>query len=185
MLEAHLFNDLGRNVDIFIDQRLVVGRDWVDELAIELARSKIVVALFSRPYFDSDWCVHELDLMIERAGGKVGLFFPIVVHDCDSLPSPLSRSAWAEMKCHYRVSMIRDTPAYGAFDDAIRELSPSVASMIQNVERNAPFQQQWEDVAKQRFNEVFSKQENDSQLRPRHINPKPSNPFPAPPRLAP
>lgn len=184
-LEAHLFNDLGRDVDIFIDERLEIGRDWVDSLAIELARSKIVVALFSRPYFESDWCIHELDLIIDRAGGAVGSFFPIVVHDCEGLKSPLSRSNAFPMEEHYRVPMLRDTPKYEAFSDEVRKLSPKIASMIYDVENNAPFQQRWEDIAKQRLNAVFAAREDGRRYAPSHVNPELPPPFSLPPRLAP
>jgi hypothetical protein len=44
-----------------------------------------MIALLSKDYFSSDWCVHELDLMMERAQGA-DLIIPIVVHDGDAIP---------------------------------------------------------------------------------------------------
>ena len=90
-LHSYLQQDLGREADIFVDERIVVGADWVDELGEHLARSRLLVAVLSRDYFDSIWCLHELDLMLDRSADHVGLFAPVVVHDCDALPDPIGR----------------------------------------------------------------------------------------------
>jgi hypothetical protein len=76
LLRPYLKEDLGHEPEIIIDERIEVGADWVDGLGKNLATSKVVVALFSRSYFDSDWCVHELDLIVERARQFKSGFLP-------------------------------------------------------------------------------------------------------------
>jgi hypothetical protein len=55
--------------NIFIDDQTPIGTNFVNHLASALARSKVMVALLSKDYFTSGWCIHELDLMMERAQG--------------------------------------------------------------------------------------------------------------------
>jgi hypothetical protein len=51
LLQTYLHDDLGHKPEIFLDERIEVGADWVDELGENLAKSKVVVALFSGSYF--------------------------------------------------------------------------------------------------------------------------------------
>src|SRR3954451_9800243 len=69
LLKSYLQQDLGRTPDVFLDEHLEsdFGIDWVRGLGTHLATAKVIVVLFSRDYFASDWCVHELDLAMERA----------------------------------------------------------------------------------------------------------------------
>ncbi len=54
LLGSYLQQELGGKPDIFVDERIEVGIDWVDALAEHLAASKIMVAIFSGDYFGSD-----------------------------------------------------------------------------------------------------------------------------------
>lgn len=92
LLISYLQPELGgERPEIFVDEFIDIGADYVDTLAEQLATSMALVAIFSGDYFASDWCLHELDLMLDRIGGRPGLIFPVVVHDCDSLPAPIDR----------------------------------------------------------------------------------------------
>jgi TIR domain len=75
-----------------------------DELGGNLAQSKVVVALFSGSYFDSDWCVHELDLIVERARRFKPDFLPesrliiaVVGQDGEQIPDPVARIQRADI----------------------------------------------------------------------------------------
>jgi hypothetical protein len=60
LLDSHLSFELGRPAKIFVDTHIEAGTDWPNELAGSLARSRVLVPLFSKMYFSSEWCIHEL-----------------------------------------------------------------------------------------------------------------------------
>jgi hypothetical protein len=167
-LNSHLYDKRGGYPDIFVDERIEVGEDWVDGLGDHLARSKIVVAVFSTGYFSSDWCRHELDLMLHRTGGKVGLFAPIVVEDCEKLPDPVSRAQATDFK-KYRLShMNPHGQTYEDFGRAVRALTTDIAKRI----AEAPvFDPAWIEVCTTRFRAVHAEICAGKQLPPIHYDP--------------
>ena len=159
LLKSYLQQDLGREPNIFVDERIIVGADWVNSLAEHLANSKILISIFSADYFGSDWCVHELDMMLERSRACLGanaedarLIIPVVVHDGEYIPKPVKRLQPADFAA-YRIAYINETsPDYHEFSKEMRRLSPMVAKAIQE----APvFDSKWIDHHKERFNKVF------------------------------
>jgi TIR domain len=134
LLQSYLLDDLNHTPEIFLDERIEVGADWVDELGGNLAQSKVVVALFSGSYFDSDWCVHELDLIVERARRfkhdflpESRLIIPVVGQDGEQIPDPVARIQRADIS-KFRVAWLnKNAPDYYEFSKAIKELSPPVA----------------------------------------------------------
>lgn len=50
-------------VGIYIDESIETGASWPHHLALNLSRSRLMVAVLSRDYFQSDWCRLELALM--------------------------------------------------------------------------------------------------------------------------
>lgn len=162
LLQSYLQQELGSSPDIFVDERIDVGADWVDELGEHLAKSKVVLAVFSRDYFDSCWCVHELDLILARiqsttlAGSKPRLIIPTIVHDGELIPVEVKKIQPCDLK-KYRIACInKNTADYHEFSVAIGGLAPKIKSAI----LTAPaFETKWIDECKQRFNEVFVNQD--------------------------
>jgi len=179
-LNAHLTDKLAKRPDIFVDERIEVGEDWVDGLGDHLARSKVLVAVFSTGYFNSDWCRHELDLMLDRTGGGVGLFAPIVVEDCDQLPDPVSRAQKKDFK-DYRLSRMNPNgQTYEDFSRAVRDLTADIAQRI----ITAPaFDPTWINTCITRFRAVHTEITAGKQLAPTHYNPQFPLPHRGPPRL--
>jgi TIR domain len=170
LLQSYLLDDLNCKPDIFLDERIEVGADWVNELGGNLAQSKVVVALFSGSYFESDWCVHELDLIVERARQlksgflpEARLIIPVVGHDGDQIPDPVARIQSANIS-KYRVAWInKSAPDYYEFSKAIKELSPPVATAV----KNAPdFDDNWIAYCTKRFGEVYEKSIRGARLPP-------------------
>src|SRR5689334_15080969 len=98
LLRTYLQQDLGRTPDIFVDDRIEVAADWVDDIGEHLATSRVALMLFSKDYFGSDWCLHELDLMLDRSKSvptakpdSCRLIIPVVVHDGEHIPHPVKR----------------------------------------------------------------------------------------------
>jgi hypothetical protein len=94
MLKRELSDTLGRRAEIFHDTRLETGSEWPQELALAVARSRIMVCLWSRQYFGSSWCKAELGQMLARREAVGGIPLPplivaAVIHDGNQLPPEL------------------------------------------------------------------------------------------------
>src|SRR5262245_43126859 len=170
LLQSYLLDDLNRRPDIFIDERIEVGADWVDELGANLAQSRVVVALFSGSYFDSDWCVHELDLIVERARQfksgflpEARLIIPVVGHDGEQIPDPVARIQRADIS-KFRVAWLnKNAPDYYEFSKTIKNLSPFIATAV----KNAPdFDDNWIACCTKRFQEVYDASTKGTRLSP-------------------
>jgi hypothetical protein len=189
LLESYLQQDLGRRPKIFIDEILEdnFARNWMVELGNNLAKSRVAVMLFSRDYFDSDWCLHELDLMLDRARKSIGgkypegrLIIPVIGHDGELIPDPITRLTSCDVQEWRIVHICQGTPEYQKFSTRVKLLSPSVASAI-NIA--PPFEMAWIDECVQRFEEVYDAQATGVRLPPRAFTPKPLPRLTAPPRL--
>jgi hypothetical protein len=162
LLKAYLEQDLGYEPSIFIDERISIGADWVDTLAEHLAASKVLVAVFSANYFGSDWCLHELDLMLARSvahlagGAGLGLIIPVVVHDGDLIPVEVRRIQPADFSDFHVACMVEGTPRYENFSVAMRTLTPFVRDAIQSAPDYDPV---WKQSSRVRFNQVYQAQQ--------------------------
>ena len=56
---TYLAQELGRRPKIFIDDMIEAGHSWPHALAYALARSRVLVALWTPLYFKSPWCISE------------------------------------------------------------------------------------------------------------------------------
>jgi hypothetical protein len=99
LLEYRVGTELGRKVEVFVDQDLEDGSDWPLALAQKLAESRVLLPLFSRLYVNSKWCRAELSHMFarERACGlrspanATGLIVPATIHGAKQVAAQLDR----------------------------------------------------------------------------------------------
>ena len=56
--------ELDRDPKIYFDQKLKPGATWTIELGRKLARSRVLVSLWTRNYLRSEWCALELAHML-------------------------------------------------------------------------------------------------------------------------
>ena len=74
---------------MFIDDGIATGQIWSNELRHALLHSRLLVAVWTPPFFRSPWCMTEWESMLAReavlAGGRPprGLVYPIVFSDGD------------------------------------------------------------------------------------------------------
>jgi hypothetical protein len=182
LLTSYLQQELGERPEIFVDEVIDIGADYVNALAERLATSMALVAVLSGDYFASDWCLHELDLMLDRIGGRPGLIFPVVVHDCESLPTPIDRIKPVDLK-KFRITHMAETGmTYEEFSSAIGALAPGLARVI----RSAPeFRSAWVSTCASRLNEVYNAlTAGESCSLPSHFKPPPRRTLLKQPRLA-
>ena len=157
-----------------MDDRIHIGADYVATLADSLAYSRAMVAIFSADYFTSPWCLHELDLMLDRAGGVPGLIVPVVVHDCEDLPLPVSRIQCADLKQFRITKMNMEGQTYEEFSSAIGKIAPDLCRAI----RSAPaFDIAWPGTCATRLMQVHDAAQQGGSIAPTWFTP------PAPPAL--
>jgi hypothetical protein len=180
-LESCLQRELGEPAKVFMDEQIPVGKNYVEQLATTLATTKILVALLSKDYFSSDWCVHELDLMMERANGK-DIIIPILVHDGEIIPDAVDQLQRADFKKFANPALSQAGSLHAEFWNAISQLAPRIGSAI----GTAPaFDARWRDHFKQRLSEVYDASKTKTRIPPKLFVLKASAPPKTPPRLNP
>jgi hypothetical protein len=154
LLDAYLTSELGRRPEIFVDEAIEPGADWPERLGSALARARVLFPIFSRDYFGSDWCIHELDLFHSRLLRFPGtrLIVPVIGHDGDLIPLEIARIQPFDLTPFRNTDLQRRTPRYERFSDAIGNLAPHLATAI----GSAPgFDDSWVPECQARFNQVY------------------------------
>lgn len=148
-------------VSIYIDEAIETGASWPQHLASHLSRSRLMVAVLSRDYFQSDWCRLELALMHHREqlmkfrtpANPAGLIIPAVIDDGETFPVEV-QAMQGEPLHEYANPFIRiDSPKQEALADILRgRLCPAIERALQS----APaFDPAWEQLAQKQFEHTF------------------------------
>jgi hypothetical protein len=171
LLATYLSDDFP-DVDIYVDKQIQEGADWPIELGRALARSRVMVPIFSGAYFESQWCLHELDLMVGRSKGKPDrkLIVPVIVHDGERIPDAVDRKQAAQFDKFRLAGLRKDNPLYQEFSAAVKDLAPSVIAAIDSAPE---FDEAWLDEAEQRCNEVYEKGKLKERVAVKYFEPKP------------
>ncbi|MFN9629380.1 MAG: toll/interleukin-1 receptor domain-containing protein [Cyanobacteriota bacterium] len=132
LLKTFLLNELGREPLIFIDQELDPGETWPQRIGEALGRTSVLVPALNHSYLQSQWCLHELDLMCKRRlrHPESCVVFPLIVHNCKSLPDPISQIQVARLERFYNPHIQRQTKDYYDFSEEVRKLAPKIANAI-------------------------------------------------------
>ncbi|MDB5601447.1 MAG: hypothetical protein JWN71_3491 [Xanthobacteraceae bacterium] len=149
------------HVSVFIDEAIETGASWPNHLALNLSRSKLMVAILSRDYFESDWCRLELALMHHRektsslrtAANPFGLIIPIVIDDGECFP-PEIRAMQSQAMHDFANPFIRiDSPKQEALAEILRvQVCPPIENALSRVPDYDP---DWEKIAHEQFEECF------------------------------
>jgi hypothetical protein len=180
MLTAYLQPELKAKPEIFIDEATDISPNWLEDISQNLARSRAMLAVLSGDYFQSPWCLHELDLMLERNKGQPRLILGVVVQDCRRLPPPLGQLASANFEDYRYTHLNKEGSTYERFSGAVKRLAPILAQVI----RDAPdFDPLWEDACTSRFRNVYAANSSGGTVLPSHFQPPPQPSLLVVPRL--
>ena len=166
-----LGEEIGTDPGIFFDVGGVdAGCTWPSHLGDALARSRIIVPLWSRLYFNSPWCLAELAHMCAREelcglrtkARPEGLIVPALIHDGEALPSFARGIQAALLQDCANVRMTRRSPSAEKLELLIKRWVPSIAQAIHHA---PPFDSAWRDLAIDKFVELFQTTE------PRQLQP--------------
>ena len=139
---------------IFIDKEIKTGSDWEREIELALKVSKCLIAIWSPPYFYSDWCLTELHTMLRRERlvgrrtekNRRGLIYPIVFSDGEEFPRQFKKIQYLDMhEVNCPEEVFKKDVRYIQFIDVMKNLSEELIPMI----RSAPkWSSKWPVVRK-------------------------------------
>ncbi len=148
------------DVRIFADEQIESGTTWPMRLAQALARSRLVVPVLSRDYFNSDWCRLELALICHREqqcgmrtpANPDGLILPLVIDDGDTFPAEIQAIQTKRIHDFANPWMRPDSPRQEELAEHLRLWCPCVEDALRRVSAYDPA---WETLAQDQFRHRF------------------------------
>jgi len=140
------------NVRIFLDDQIETGASWPAYLARAHARSRLLIPILSRDYFNSDWCRLELALM-HRREQLVGyrtpaqpsvLILPLIIDDGDSFPLEVQDMQGKSIHEFAMTCMCVDGRRQEEFAAYLKHWCPRIEQALKNI---PPFDPAWEAIA--------------------------------------
>ena len=126
-LRPYTENTINRKVKIFHDRDgISTGDSWPERLKNAIAHSRCMVAVWSPSYFNSEWCMNECAVMLnreKRLGYRTsttpnGLIVPICVFDGQHFPEFAKEIQYGDCRDYARVGEgFKKTTRYIEFQD--------------------------------------------------------------------
>jgi hypothetical protein len=162
-LRHSLALELDRDPKIYFDQKIKPGTTWPIELGRKLARSRVLVSLWTRNYLRSEWCALELAHMLgrERETGRRSVKYPNgvitipIIHDGATIPEDLRMIQAFEIKKYFNPRMRKDSKKAEGLYDVLMEKAESLAELVEGAPNWRP---QWSKEAVDDFLQLFKKQ---------------------------
>lgn len=126
---------------IFTDDELPTGGIWSDDLKRALLHSRLLVAVWTPPFFRSNWCMAEWESMLAReaalAGDRPprGLVYPVVFSDGDHF-TPRAKQTQHRRDLNafaYPYPAFRDSAAYLLFHDAMMDIAMEIEAHLRTI----------------------------------------------------
>jgi hypothetical protein len=137
-LVGALDQELVDQPNVYFDQNQAPGVHWPNHLRRALLRSKVLVAVWSPPYFRSPWCLAEWSSMRAREqhlrlAGNTGheLVYPVVFWDGQNFPREARETMWHDLSEFSLPSPeFSKTTAYVDFQRRIQRVAAEVAARL-------------------------------------------------------
>ena len=158
MFRHWLSAELGRNPEVFFDADCIeTGMQWPNELAMGVASSRLMVCLWSREYFSSDWCMAELSHMMARrtACDPVNpppLVLAVIIHDGEQLPVELSGIQQFPIQAYSNPWMRQDSQRAEELSEKLIKLAMHVARALDQI---PDYDASWQVLATEQFIQLF------------------------------
>lgn len=158
-LESLLRPALG-NVRIFFDEQVETGASWPLRLATAHARSRILIPILCRDYFNSDWCRLELALMYDRerklnyrsVDNPEVLILPFIIDDGDCFPDEVQEMQGEPIHSFANPFMCKDSPRQEDFAQHLKTCCHRIENALQSI---PPFDPTWQAQNYEQFREMF------------------------------
>lgn len=159
MLYHWLHEELDEEPRIYFDvDDIRTGTSWPHEVAASVASSKVMVCLWSRQYFHSDWCRAEFGHMLARrkATSKPNNPLPLIlaatIHDGEDFPKKFSDIQQLSIQEYSSPWIAKDSPKIESLSDMVMKLAGDIRLAIQRVPDYDPT---WRDLAIDEFVGLF------------------------------
>lgn len=148
-------------IKVFLDETIEDGSAWPNHLARSLSRSRIMVPVLSRDYFQSEWCRLELALMLHRektvklrnAKNPWGLIIPAVIDDGECFPAEVQSMQGERLHEFANPFMLPNSHKQESLADVMsKKLCISIERALTLV---PPYDARWERVAHKQFEGMF------------------------------
>jgi hypothetical protein len=127
---------------VFVDKKMPRGVRWPEELARALRHTKILVPLFTPPYFASNWCMAEWETMRERERvlglGTLDhpqtLVYPILYSDSQNFPEEARMiSRWDFKDLSTPEMVFQESRDWPRFHHRVSELAQDLVQLLAQV----------------------------------------------------
>lgn len=158
MFRHWLSAELGRNPEIFFDADCIeTGSQWPNELATGVASSKLMVCLWSREYFSSDWCKAELGHMMTRRAtydsvNPPPLVLAAIIHDGEWFPVELRNIQQFPIQTYSNPWMREDSQRAEELSEKIMKLAIHVKRALNHV---PDYDASWQQLTTDEFTKLF------------------------------
>ncbi|CCH30592.1 TIR domain-containing protein [Actinosynnema sp. NPDC047251] len=151
--------ELGQEPRIFYDADVLeTGAAWPQRLAAGVSSSKVMVCLWSREYFASDWCKAELGHMlarrnaVSRLNDPLPLVLAVVIHDGKDFPVLLGEIQQFPLQDCASPWIAAGSPKAELLSDKVMKLAGDVRQAIERAPEHDPA---WRDLAIDEFTGLF------------------------------
>lgn len=133
--------------DVFLDIGVETGAHWPSLLADTLQGSRMMVAVCSPQYFQSNWCQAEWATMsareqvcgLARRGRPHGLIYPVVFSDGEHFPPEVAtRQAYDLKSLAFPHLAFKHSHLYLDFHAHLQTIADEVAALLRKVPQRAP-----------------------------------------------
>ncbi len=128
---------------IFVDQDQPSGVEWPLNLRDALQKSRLLVAVWTPPFFQSRWCQAEWASMLLREevmeSARIrparGLVYPVVYSDGQHFDERAKATQWKRdlRDFGYPYPSFKDSPAYLRFHDAVRDMAEEIDTHLAEI----------------------------------------------------
>jgi internalin A len=154
MFQHWLGVELGRGPRIYYDKNAIeAGQSWPRQAADGLAHSKVMVCLWSREYFSSEWCRRELSQMLARreltsreltrGSFPPNLIIAAILHDSEHLDPRLDDIERFDIREYANPWIADGSPRHERLSEQLARLSVSVAQALDKAPEYNPA---WSDL---------------------------------------
>ncbi|WP_095447454.1 TIR domain-containing protein [Ochrobactrum quorumnocens] len=139
LLRDHLDALLPDEPRIFLDRAQPVGVVWPDNIKTALKHSRIMVAVWTPPYFRSHWCIAEWESMLAReqryarpgAVNQSSLVYPIKYSDGQNFDKRAQAIQVKDLSSFgYPLPNFREAIAYIDFYNAVRDVAEDIQARL-------------------------------------------------------
>jgi TIR domain len=127
---------------IFVDRSMPKGVSWPSEIAKALRHTKILIPLFTPPYFTSKWCMAEWQTMQAREAvlglrtdeRPQALVYPVLYSDSDNFPEEAKNlSRWDFKKLSTPEPVFQESKDWVLFHHKVTELAEDLVELLKEV----------------------------------------------------